>query len=293
MGTFKPFILAFFIILSQVDSQETRTFFLLDEDSKEPVQFATIKAGQDYFTYSNEQGKFNLLSAKAFTVRHVSYKTQTFSLDSISSDTLLLEPSPLTLSTVVISGSQEKAEIGNLTKKDNYTINITRGMEIMLRFPKEKTPSTAQVLTMELPLFNHKDVDYHNIIIRPRFYLIDPQTNSPGEEIGRVNDTFTIVHGKQKLYTIDLSKYDIFLPDQGFFAGVEIIGSLNSEGLFNQNPPPYEKIDIRGSMKKKPDGYQTLIKINEGLWIDLKNQFQPLGSKVKSVNVSLGLKVIQ
>ena len=91
---------------------------------------------------------------------------------------------------------------------------------------------------------------------------------------------------------IDISKYEVILPDNGFFVGIELIGPVDADGHLIKEIKGAERIDIRGEIKKTSNGYQTMIKINEDRWIDMADYIKGLVPKERFVNVSFGLDIL-
>ena len=128
----------FFILCSQsAKSQVLRHFHLVDKETNEPIPYATIQGTQDYFTYSDEAGHFKVpYTIDHFTVRHVSYVAKLYDMEATTSDTLRMDRFSFSLNDVVVTNRKKpkKETIGNFTSKNNYSLNITRGMEMMLFF---------------------------------------------------------------------------------------------------------------------------------------------------------------
>ncbi|WP_288368919.1 hypothetical protein [uncultured Roseivirga sp.] len=288
-------VLTLFFVGSIQLLAQSKSYVLADKKTKEPITYATVKADNNFFTYTDEKGEFEIGLFEKIWIQHVTYIPSVFYADSIQSDTLFLESLELDVGSVVVKSTTKKSRkstIGNLTKKTNYTINIARNMQIVLYMPPELYSSGHKVSTLRIPLFNRRDIEYSDLLIRPRFYLTSKDNNNPGEEIGKIGETFIVSDENEKYYEIDISKYEVILPDNGFFVGIELIGPVDADGHLIKEIKGAERIDIRGEIKKTSNGYQTMIKINEDRWIDMADYIKGLVPKERFVNVSFGLDIL-
>ncbi|WP_141719713.1 hypothetical protein [Roseivirga misakiensis] len=269
-----------------------RTFILLDKTNSEPISYATVKANNGNFTYSNETGIFTVEFVESIKIQHVAYSSTIFFAKSIISDTLLLEPLEVNLGSFVVNANAEKQEtIGNLTKKKNFTININTKMEIVLFIPNDEYPKNSRVLSIKIPLFNLKKVEYNDLILRPKFYTYTHGNEFPDKEFGKVKETFFVSDSNQKYYSIDVSEYGLRLPDNGFYVGIELIGFVDSKGRLVQGNVDMNTIGLRGKVDKKVSKYKTFTKTNDAKWHLAHFNELFIGKKTWNVNLSLGLIV--
>ncbi|TMM56122.1 carboxypeptidase-like regulatory domain-containing protein [Maribacter algarum] len=98
-------LLFFFLSLSICFSQNQHEGFLLDSETKEPIEFVNIYNGKD-FTISNEEGRYAFsTSLDSIVFYRIGYKTFKTTFDQLK-DTLFLNKSVFELNEVVVTNAK-------------------------------------------------------------------------------------------------------------------------------------------------------------------------------------------
>ncbi len=212
---------------------------IIDIQTKEPIGFATIVIGEGVGGYTDEDGYFYFDKKQNFSINMLGYKTL-FVAESDFRDTIELEVEPVLIDEIVVSNKKRKQKISeqkpywkNSTWLDSYTPQI--GNEIAVLIPNDEKQQmilskiTIPVATNPYRVFDKKSKELFkrfeelpHTTIRIRFY--SNENNKP-KEILYSDDIVVNIHNyKEKYPRINLEEYQIKVPEDGLFIGIEFIG---------------------------------------------------------------------
>jgi hypothetical protein len=200
------------------------------------------------FTYSDKDGSFQLSAFHSLIIRHINCYEQTFNeQDILNRATIYLVAKTIDSNEVVVL-SNEKTDkaysIGNLKKKSNYTINIDEKMQVVLFIPREEYPEGTRLISLEIPVFSRFQKTNNRLLIRLKIYTHHPESLLPNEELGKINEVFEIEDTHLNTYSIDLEKYRIILPQNGFYIGFELMGTIDKDSQLIRNQSMPSGVDL-------------------------------------------------
>lgn len=203
-------------------AQETR-FQLIDEINNIPVKYANIKAEKgDFGTSSDSLGNFTFDRKENIIINAVGYELKSVNLESASSK-ILLAPKETTISEVIIQKPKNKNEtiIDSFRKKD---IKISYGLSdksnsswIIGNYFENKSYKTK--FLKSISVFTNSKID--NAKFNVRIYSVD-ENNEPLKEIYQEN-IIGIAKKGRNFTTIDLSKTNLLIPENGIFIAIDWI----------------------------------------------------------------------
>jgi hypothetical protein len=223
---------------------------LLDKETNKPVVYANISFLKTNIGISSlEDGSFNLEIDKKILQEkvHISclnYKDTIVLAQSLFQKTLFLQPKSFELKEVVISKKVDRElEVDTYKRRD---IKATFGGRqsnpwTVAKFFKYREEYKETPYIKDLSVYFGAMIVREKSKFRVRLFKIDTITGFPSEDLvhKEIIAYSKLLNGKVK---IDVSKYDIEFPKEGFFVGLERLHIPNNF---------YEyKYTMQGSKKK-------------------------------------------
>lgn len=198
---------------------------LLDKKTKEPIVYANISFLETSMgVSSSEDGTFSLeIDKKLLNEKvHISclnYKDTIVLASTIQNNRLHLSPNVFKLDEVFLKKDTKQVIVDNIKRK-----NVKDGFYGSRKFPwivtkffsntKEYT-TTPFVKSVEI---HYAKMSSHNAKYRLRFYK--NEKGKPGSDL--VTESIIVLKEKKdKSNTVDLYKYNIQMPKEGFYMGLE------------------------------------------------------------------------
>lgn len=268
----RKFLLVF--ISFSVFSQEKVEF--LDAENRQPVAYASIAFGEGFGGYTDSEGYFTFQEKQTFTVSMLGYKTLNVTQEDFK-EAILLEAESLLLDEVTITKKSGKLKVSkqkpywkNATWLDAFTPQI--GNEIAVLIPNEKKKDMA-LSKISIPIainpFRIFDKQSKNnfkqfeelpyAIIRIRFY--SNENNKPYELLYSDEIIANIHNFNEKFSEVDLESYNIEIPENGLFVGIEFIGFADKNQKYVYYPN-YYIVERHGKKIKSPYLLGTCIPID-------------------------------
>lgn len=230
----KLFLICMLGLLSRVawsqdksDSKSIWNFTVVDSVNKKSLTAVTITSGQNSFI-TDSDGKVGIRKSflsmnKFIKFSSIGYKTLSYLQTGQFPDTITLSPSIQILKEVVIAPDvPKKLVFGNVN--DSYKGGYLPGpdQEIAEYFPN-KDKITGTITSVEFML-----LDGHKGIKRPfgvHLYRKSKISIYPQEDLLR--DSVIVYNPKGlSMVSVDLSKYDIQLPEDGFFISLQTLPAI-------------------------------------------------------------------
>ncbi len=80
----------------------------------------------------------------------------------------------------------------------------------------------------------------------------------PGKPLSYENMVFRVTEKDGDAYAMDVSAYDIYIPDSGLFVSLQVLGYTNKSGKLLPNKK-YKEIKSRGQTVKIPTNFRPLL----------------------------------
>lgn len=224
---------------------------LLDKTSKEPVVYANIsfiniKNGIS----SREDGSFELEIKKEDSNRriHISclnYQDTIVLAKDIKNKTFYMTPKSYELDEIVLSRKSKKEVIIDkyLESDIKASFGTSKGFPWVATkfFKHSKSYSETPYLKNVTIYLNQSRVMRNKGKFRLRFYAVNTESGGPSEDLIKDNIIITVKKNDKKI-SLDVTQYDIEIPESGFYIGVERL-----EIPYNFNEYKYT---MSGSKKK-------------------------------------------
>ncbi len=192
-----------------------------DSKSKLPVPFAIIKANDKTF-YTDSLGYFRIDNQilNEITVSCLGYESKTVIVNCKES-VIFLKPKAIVLPEIKVSPKFTKTKNLGVTEKTKISVSGLDGSIISVFIPNET--STQKVISkIVLP---YKAVKHFTSSFRFHIYKI-ADNGKPGSEMIERNLVGYPRKKKGKI-EIDIKEYNLAIPKEGIFIGIEWISSNN------------------------------------------------------------------
>lgn len=280
--------LFFFLFLSTTVFSQRIDFTgkLLDKETKAPVVYANIsflKSNKGIST--NEDGTFEMRLPKKYLefkvhISCLNYQDTIVFAKDLQNSTLFLKPKTFVLDEIILAKKVDRAIVLGEVKGNVQGVH-TAGLRMLAKyFPNDKRSKCCNYLeTIEIH-FAKRSQHQKKSKFRIRMFNKDEKTGLPKEDVLNINLPVEIENG-QKVTTIDLSNYNIEMPENGIFIAFEkLFIPFNQYGQNNsdtENEFLYAPI-IGYTKYSKKDRNDNLYFFVKGKW-----QLSPL-SKIKMMH---------
>lgn len=259
----------FFFTFSQLAGQ---TVVFIDAETKEPVSFATISFGNGLGTYANVDGEFNFPKKLYSDVDTLFISALGYANLELLTENLLPEyamtPTTDELDEIIITaprtGRFKRHEIKAISHNEYHNSWMqTLESEIAVLVNRvDNKPS--QLATVLLPINVTEEVAGKKIPVRQfstmmRVKIYENSNGLPGRELPYGNIVF-IVNEKEKnnSYELDVTHRNIFVPENGIFISVQVLGPTDRQGNLIQTKV-YNEYETPRGIERIPISFRPLL----------------------------------
>ena len=249
-----------FLLSISIYSQNQISGSVLNGITKKPIIYCTIQVeNKSRGTYTNENGNFKLDTTgygyKKIIFSHMGFVNDTIELNDFKKNTVIhLKPTINQLEEVVIkSVNKDKKQdwFWNKNRERKYMVTPARGTTygVLINNPNEIFGS------FEIYYLKQKNEALNKI--RIHFYK-RAENGKPTKERFFKNDLIFELPYNSKELRIDLSYLNFKIPKNGFYLGIEFLGSKTNQ--LNSETTIFYTDDLKG--------YQTYIKTWGNNWLN-------------------------
>ena len=299
---------------------------IVNQETGNPVSYATISFGNGNGLFADDEGKF-LFTKKLYSdidtlfisaLGYEKLKVETLNLEK----TIQLTPFTSELQEVIISYKPKgkfKVEKQKPTVHEDYfkCWLPTIESEIAVFFENPNSKKIKKVSSLLIPIkVESKDWDKRkratskkipfSSLFRIHFY--ENNNGLPGDVLTYDEIVFRVTDTSKKIFELDVSNSDIFIPKNGMFVSLQILGYTDKAGKLLPNKKYQEIKTKRGIVKvsttfrpllpftddiKTPKTYVKRIFLNNNKWVlfDIKNISNSNLLKAGLNNYGLGLEM--
>ena len=262
------YLLAIFTF-TQVEAQSV---VFLDAETNEPVSFATISFGNGMGTYANAKGEFHFPKNIYPDVDTLYISALGYANLELLTNNLLPEyamvPTADELDEIIIiaprTGRFRRHEVKAISHNEYHNSWMqTVESEIAVQFIRVDNKPT-QLTSMLLPINVREEVTGRNIPIRQfstmmRLKLYENENGLPGRELPYGNIVFVINEKERSnIYELDISYLNIFIPENGIFVSIQVLGPTDRQGNFIQTKI-YNEYETRRGIEKIAISFRPLL----------------------------------
>lgn len=248
---------------------------MVDSLDLSPVPFATISFGDGLGTFADEEGRFSFSRKKypdidSLFISAIGYAEKGIKIDS-SLTSVLLKPEVSALSEVIVSAPKEGKFKIRKQKGETHTDVFacwlpTVESEVAVLFKRYENKST-QISKLYLPInaereYKSKGKGKFATIFRIQYY--ENNQGSPGPPIAYENVVFKISEKADKIFELDVSSKSIFIPENGIFVSIQVLGYANKEGKLVDSKK-YREVKTARGVQKISTSFRPLLPFVKGL----------------------------
>ncbi len=260
---FKNIITSLLLLTSLFSVAQTS---VLDSETKTPVSYATISFGNGNGIFADDDGKF-VFTKKIYSdidtlyISSLGYKDLKIATENLPK-TILLDAEADKLQEIIVKakpkGKFKIEKIKTTTHEDYYKCWLpTIESEIAVFFPNENK-KTKRLTTVYLPI-KVEAKTWHkrkqakskkrsfSTLFRVNFYEND--NGKPGDVLTYDKVVFIATEANEKVYELDVKKFDIFIPKSGAFVSLQVLGYTDKKGKLLPNKKYREVKTKRGIVK--------------------------------------------
>jgi len=254
---------------------------VLDKDTKYPVAFATISFGNGNGLFADDEGKFTFTKKlyKDIDTLYISalgFKDLKLPTEGLE-NTIYLESFFDELQEVIVKnkpkGKFKIKKIKPTLHNDYFKCWLpTIESEIAVFFPNEDK-KTKRLTTLYLPIkteakaWRKRNRDKHkkrpfSTLFRVQFY--ENNNGLPGDVLTYEKVMFIANEKLERTYELDISKYDIYVPKDGVFASIQVLGYTDKKGKLLPNKK-YQEIKTKRGIVKVSTTFRPLLPFTDAL----------------------------
>lgn len=212
---------------------------VLDFNSNAPIKNVSISIDEKFIGYSDDLGNFKINESIEYTFisfSHLSYETLSIKKEHFNEQIVYLVSKPETLDEVEIEGKKKynlrRAVLGGL--KASSGANLGWNTKIVTFIPFEEEGKITTLTYQLVDMLGVKGLKY--LKFKANLYSIDTLTRLPKQKLIK-DDILTSNKNGGRVYSLDVSKYNIQMPKEGVFVAFIILS--------------YDEYDIKVVMSKQ------------------------------------------
>lgn len=260
-------IVLFCLLSTTLQAQEIVRWKGLVTSSKnsEAVSFATIAVYPSFKVFSaDESGKVEIAyrATDTLKVSCLGYLSKSILGKDLPNLTgLMLQPVVYQLDEVKISNRTRTEWWGSRGKRTNVSLTLSPGGKLAVFIPNHEL-SSGRINKVRYFLGNFMS-DGYRVPFRVQLYKVG-RKGQPADPM--INDVLMVQSEKRRWFEVDVSQYQIALPPEGFFVGIEFL---------SKDEYDYKTEQVRVKHLDKSKKMETkIIKVAIGMGKDENNQQQ-------------------
>lgn len=269
------------IILFYATLTLSQTVQVRDKKSDFPIAYATVSFGNGLGTFAGDNGVFAFDRKKykdvdSLFITSLGYNQKSFAASQLPK-TVYLEVKTDQLEEVVIIAPKKTAfktkKIKVITHNDYFKSWLpTVESEIAVLFNRIDQKST-QITNLIIPVnaelqYKTKGKGRFATVFRLQFY--HNNAGKPGDPIVHNPILFNIDQDVDKKYNLNISNHTFFIPKNGCFASIQVLGYADKTGKLLQSKK-YHEVETRRGIVKTSTTFRPLIPFTNKL--PLQNTF--------------------
>ncbi|WP_179005653.1 hypothetical protein [Winogradskyella forsetii] len=247
-----------------------------DSISTYPVSYATISFGNGNGIFADDEGQF-FFTKKLYPdidslfISALGFKDLNVSTNNLPSQ-LLMHPEASELDEVLVGVTIDRKfkeeKLKPYLDDDYYNCWLpTIESEIAVYFPKT-TDQDQKLKTVFFPIaLESKDWEKRNrknsekkkfsTLFKVKFY--DNNNGVPGKVLTYETIVFRATEKTGDAFELNVEDYDIYIPENGFFVSLQVLGYTNKEGKLLPNKKYKEIKSKSGDIVKIPTNFRPLL----------------------------------
>ena len=271
---------------------------VFNKETTQPLQYVAVEIeGKNIGVLTDKTGLFLLdinktVSTDSLSLRILGYELKKISIKDIllkNDNSIFLTPLTFTLPEVTVSVDKNMPKIMlGINSKRNSVFFMRVGNQLAVFCENKNQSIDGRISKVRFYLGREGE---HQTPFRIHVYSVNLKDTTPGNEL--LNENLIVFSDKRKWFEIDIEKYKINVPPEGFFVSMEWI--YTDDSYFFMDEPARKKYRSKqygqtlGAIQSSEFGNITYIKSLGGEWVKFINPF--LQKENKSINALIGAQV--
>ena len=261
------FLLLFFVLCASASYSQTT--YIVDAISNTPVSFATISFGDGRGTFAGDRGEFSFPKEKykdidTLYISAIGYEHRAFATNNLPKK-IKLAPEESLLKEVILTaekkGKFKKKKLKQTTHTDYHSCWLpTVESEVAVFFERQEGKST-KIAGLKIPINSEKEYRKKGNLKFSTLFRIQFYRNNnglPGKAMIHDDIIFIVNEQSDELYELDINKYQIFIPKDGIYASLQVLGYTDTDGKLLQTKK-YNEIETPRGFKKISVTFRPLL----------------------------------
>jgi hypothetical protein len=248
---------------------------IIDEETSFPISYATISFGNGNGIFADDEGKFTFTKKlyndiDTLYISSLGYRELKVATENLK-ETLFLESLSEELQEVIVQvkpTGKFKLKTLKPTLHDDYfkCWLPTIESEIAVFFPNENQ-KPKQITTLYLPIkteaSNWSDRKKSNTKKRSfstlfKVHFYENNNGLPGDVLSYEKVIFRVTEQSENVFELDITENDIFIPKNGIFVSIQILGYTDKQGKLLPNKK-YQEVKTRRGIVKVSTTFRPLL----------------------------------
>lgn len=241
-----------------------------DSVSGEPIPFGTVSFGNGNGLFADDEGVFYYTEklypdVDSLYISSIGYKDKKMSSQPIPTSITLI-PDVSQLDEVIVTTRKEgkyKTQKVPPYVHDNYfrcwLPTVDSEVAVLMTKP---TPQSTRLASLLIPIkheaskSNPKKNAAFSSLFKVQFYA--NTDGQPGDRLPYQDIIFRITEKDKPPYTLNIEKHQVFVPDEGLFVAIQVLGYTDTEGKL-QNAKRYHEVKTKKGIVKISTTYRPLL----------------------------------
>jgi hypothetical protein len=279
-----PKIFFLIVFLSQIGISQIK---VLDSITQYPISYATISFGNGQGIFADDEGQF-FFTKKLYPdidslfISALGFKDLNISTINLPKQ-LVLKPQADQLDEVIVGSKRNRKFKKEILKPylddDYYNCWLpTIESEIAVYFPKTSTKDqklTSVIFPIALESKDWKKRNRANsekktfsTLFKVKFY--SHKNGVPNKSLTYKTIVFRATEKNGDAYELNIEDYDIYIPKEGFYVSIQVMGYTDKSGKLLPNKK-YKEIKSKNGVVKIPTNFRPLLPFTDE--IESKNTF--------------------
>lgn len=248
---------------------------VLDNESKTPVSFATISFGDGRGTFAGENGDFTFEKAKysdidTLFISAIGFQNQAVATQNLPPKVYLIAEASQLEEVILIAekkGKYKKKKLKETTHTNYYNCWLpTVESEVAVFFERQEGKS-SKIAQLWIPINSEKKYRKKgnlkfSTLFRIQFYK--NKNGLPGSPMIHKEIVFRVSEQDDEMYDLDLQSHEIFIPKDGLFASLQVLGYADAKGKLIQTKK-YNEIETPRGIQKVSVTFRPLLPFTDAL----------------------------
>lgn len=260
------------LLISALSYSQTQ---IVDLETKAPVSFATVMFGNSQGLFADDEGIF-VFNEKLYpgvdslTISALGYSTLKIASKKLTNTIFLkaeIDQLDEVVLTAIVNKPFKKETIKPILDTDYYNCwlpTIESEIAVLFEFNDDKTRKLTSVFFPIIPESvdwnkrNKPNAEKHEFSTLFKVKCYENRNGRPGIELVKKNIVFIATEKDGTAYDLDVSAYQILIPENGIFISLQVLGYTDSNGKLLPNKK-YKEIKSNNEIIYIPTNFRPLL----------------------------------